>query len=116
MPGCQWPESPADLVRGRRLLAPGRGLCGQRLLGGLTEFSFPQSSVQIAFEESPQPLPAVSISHVSCADQSDRSMVSCCSRVWGSGLVVLRVRGQQVLAGTRGLFLPPLLSSPAVLA
>ncbi|KAJ6653194.1 hypothetical protein lerEdw1_010067 [Lerista edwardsae] len=32
------------------------------------------SSVQIAFEESPQLLPAVSISHVSCADQSDRSM------------------------------------------
>ncbi|XP_033027397.1 phospholipid transfer protein C2CD2L [Lacerta agilis] len=36
------------------------------------------SSVQITFEESPQQLPAVKIDHVTCTDQSDRSMMLCC--------------------------------------
>ncbi|XP_061449245.1 phospholipid transfer protein C2CD2L isoform X2 [Rhineura floridana] len=36
------------------------------------------SSVQITFEESPQQLPAVKINHVTCTDQSDRSMMLRC--------------------------------------
>uniref|UniRef100_A0A8C6XVE4 C2CD2 like n=1 Tax=Naja naja TaxID=35670 RepID=A0A8C6XVE4_NAJNA len=36
------------------------------------------SSVQITFEESPRQLPAVTINHVSCTDQSDRRMVLHC--------------------------------------
>ncbi|XP_013911284.1 PREDICTED: C2 domain-containing protein 2-like [Thamnophis sirtalis] len=36
------------------------------------------SSVQITFEESPRQLPAVTISHVACTDQSDRRMVLHC--------------------------------------
>uniref|UniRef100_A0A8D0GF97 C2CD2 like n=1 Tax=Sphenodon punctatus TaxID=8508 RepID=A0A8D0GF97_SPHPU len=36
------------------------------------------SSVQITFEESPQLPPATNISHVTCTDQSDRSMVLHC--------------------------------------
>ena len=35
----------------------------------------PQSSIQIAFEEVPQLPPKASISHVTCADQSERTMV-----------------------------------------
>ncbi|XP_054853778.1 phospholipid transfer protein C2CD2L isoform X2 [Eublepharis macularius] len=38
-----------------------------------------ESSIQITFEEGPQLLPGVNISHVSCADQTDRSMVLHCS-------------------------------------
>ena len=35
----------------------------------------PQSSIQIAFEEVPQLPPKASISHVTCTDQSERTMV-----------------------------------------
>ena len=35
----------------------------------------PQSSIQIAFEEVPQLPPKASISHVTCIDQSERTMV-----------------------------------------
>lgn len=38
----------------------------------------PQSSIQITFEELPQLPPRASISHVTCIDQSERTMV----RVW----------------------------------
>ncbi|KAH0623391.1 hypothetical protein JD844_031664 [Phrynosoma platyrhinos] len=37
-----------------------------------------KSSIQITFEESPQHLPAVSVSHVSCTDRSDRGMMLQC--------------------------------------
>lgn len=38
----------------------------------------PQSSIQIAFEEVPQLPPGASISHVTCVDQSERTMVRVC--------------------------------------
>eukprot|EP00069_Balaena_mysticetus_P022049 bmy_03247T0 len=38
----------------------------------------PQSSIQIAFEEVPQLPPKASISHVTCTDQSERTMVLHC--------------------------------------